>query len=95
MREQYQHQLDRVLHDLVELTGVVRNALSAATLALLEADAAAAERVISGDLAIDEARERIEEESFEILALQQPVAGDLRLMVASLRMVPQPVGRFS
>ena len=87
MREQYQHQLDRVLQDLVELTGVVRNALSAATLALLEADAAAAERVISGDLAIDEARERIEEESFEILALQQPVAGDLRLMVASLRMV--------
>jgi phosphate transport system protein len=87
MREQYQHQLDRVLHDLVELTGVVRNALSAATLALLEADASAAERVISGDLAIDEARERIEEESFEILALQQPVAGDLRLMVASLRMV--------
>ena len=47
----------------------------------------AAEAVISGDLAIDEARERIEDESFDILARQAPVAGDLRMLVASLRMV--------
>jgi phosphate transport system protein len=87
MRDQYQQQLDQVLLDLVELTGVVRSALSTATDALLEPDAAAAERVISGDLAIDESRERIEEETFEIIARQAPVAGDLRLMVASLRMV--------
>jgi phosphate transport system protein len=87
MRDQYQQQLDQVLLDLVELTGVVRSALSTATDALLEADASAAERVISGDLVIDESRERIEEETFEIIARQAPVAGDLRLMVASLRMV--------
>ena len=69
------------------MTGVVRASLSTATRSLLEADAHAAESVISGDLAIDEARERIEEESFDILARQAPVAGDLRLLVASLRMV--------
>ncbi|MBA2558440.1 MAG: phosphate signaling complex protein PhoU [Propionibacteriales bacterium] len=87
MRDQYQQQLSQVLSELVDMTGDVRTALSQATRALLDADASAAETVISGDLEIDAARERIEEESFEILARQQPVAGDLRMLVASLRMV--------
>src|SRR5262245_39789506 len=87
MRVQYQQQLDTVLTDLVEMTGKVREALADATRSLLEADASTAEQVISGDLAIDEARDRIENDSFEILARQAPVAGDLRMLVASLRMV--------
>jgi phosphate transport system protein len=87
MRVQYQQQLDNVLTELVEMTGGVRAALSQATDALLHADLSAAELVISGDLAIDEARDRIENDSFEILARQAPVAGDLRMLVASLRMV--------
>ena len=87
MRYQYQQQLAAVLDELVAMAGDVRAALHQATQALLTADGSAAEDVISGDLAIDEARERIEEESFDILARQSPVAGDLRMMVASLRMV--------
>ncbi len=87
MRVQYQQQLDNILSELVEMTGGVRAALSQATDALLHADLSAAELVISGDLAIDEARDRIENDSFEILARQAPVAGDLRMLVASLRMV--------
>lgn len=87
MRVQYQQQLDNVLTELVEMTGGVRAALAQATDALLNADASAAELVISGDLAIDDARDRIENDSFEILARQAPVAGDLRMLVASLRMV--------
>lgn len=83
----YQQQLDGVLDELVQMTGGVRAALASATSALLDADIDAAEWVIGGDLAIDEARERIENESFEILARQAPVAGDLRMLVASLRMV--------
>jgi phosphate transport system protein len=87
MRDQYQQQLDAVLDELVTMTGDVRDSLKKATSALLTADVAAAEEVISGDLAIDQARERIEEDSFDILARQNPVAGDLRTLVASLRMV--------
>ncbi len=87
MRVQYQQQLDNILNELVEMTGGVRAALSQATEALLNADVTTAELVISGDLAIDGARERIENDSFEILARQAPVAGDLRMLVASLRMV--------
>jgi phosphate transport system protein len=87
MRDQYQQQLDSILDELVQMTGGVRRALDKATNALLNADVTAAEEVITGDLAIDQARERIEEESFDILARQAPVAGDLRMLVASLRMV--------
>jgi len=87
MRDQYQHQLDSVLASLVEMTGAVRTALDEATRSLLEGDATRAEAVIDGDLAIDSARERIEDESFDILARQSPVAGDLRVLVATLRMV--------
>jgi len=87
MRDQYQHQLDAVLNSLVEMTGAVRTALDHATKALLEGDATRAETVIGGDQAIDATRERIEDDSFEILARQSPVAGDLRMLVATLRMV--------
>lgn len=87
MREKYQQQLDSVLSSLVDMTGDVREALAEATRALLEADVARAESVIGGDLQIDTARERIEEDSFDILARQAPVAGDLRTLVAALRMV--------
>jgi phosphate transport system protein len=65
----------------------VQEAVTRATQALLTADAEIAERVISDDAAIDAARERVEARSFELLALQQPVASDLRMLVAALRMV--------
>ena len=62
---------------------------SEGTAALLEGDAQRAERVISNDARIDALREQIEEHSFELLSLQNPVAGDLRMLVASLRMVSE------
>ena len=46
-----------------------------------------AERVISDDADVDAAREKIEARCFKLLALQQPVASDLRMLVAALRMV--------
>jgi phosphate transport system protein len=87
MRDAYHEQLDSIIDDLVSMAHQVRHAVGRATKALLTADAEMAEKVISDDEAIDDARERIEETSFELLALQQPVAGDLRMLVAALRMV--------
>ena len=87
MRNAYFDQLDSIVDELVEMTQVVQVAVARATQALLTADAEIAERVISDDAAIDAARERVEERSFELLALQQPVASDLRMLVAALRMV--------
>jgi phosphate transport system protein len=65
----------------------VQVAVARATRALLSADAEVAERVISDDVDIDAARERVEQKAFDLLALQQPVARDLRMLVAALRMV--------
>ncbi len=87
MREFYRHQLDAIIHDLVKMTRMVHTATERATEALLNADAATAEEVIAADAEVDRAREEIEERSFELLALQQPVATDLRMLIAALRMV--------
>ena len=87
MRNAYFEQLDTIVDDLVAMTHQVQVAISRATHALLTADAEAAERVISDDATIDAARERVEAQAFELLALQQPVASDLRMLVATLRMV--------
>lgn len=89
MRDAYTDQLDAIRDDLISLARLVRRAVNEATRALLEGDAQLAERVISEDAVIDALREKIEENSFEVLSLQNPVAGDLRMLVASLRMVSE------
>ncbi|MGZ5366573.1 MAG: phosphate signaling complex protein PhoU [Aeromicrobium sp.] len=87
MRDQYYEQLDSIVDDLVALTNSVRRSVSGATAALLNADGQAAETVIANDKDIDEATELIEERALLLLATQQPVATDLRQLVATLRMV--------
>jgi phosphate transport system protein len=87
MRDLYYDQLDTIVDDLVAMAAAVGDAVRESTQALLNADHAAAESVISGDREIDDARELIEERAFQLLATQQPVAGDLRMLVAAMRMV--------
>jgi phosphate transport system protein len=89
MRQAFHEQLDSVFEDLAEIAARVQDAVRVATEALLTGDAASAEQVISADAAIDAARERVEEKAFSLLSLQQPVAGDLRTIVAALRMVSE------
>ena len=89
MREVFHEQLESVFVDLAGICRNVESAVSLATQALLEGDAAVAEQVISGDDEIDRARERVEEKAFSLLSLQQPVAGDLRVVVSALRMVTE------
>ncbi|HET7388496.1 MAG TPA: phosphate signaling complex protein PhoU [Nocardioidaceae bacterium] len=87
MRTLYLDQLDTILDDVVAMTHEVRTQVRAATAALLGADGETAERVVAADRGIDMSRTQIEEASFGLMALQQPVAGDLRILVAALRMV--------
>lgn len=89
MRDVFHEQLDAVFGDLATICGQVETAVVQATKALLEADVEVAERVISGDEVIDRARVEVEEKCFELLSLQQPVATDLRVVVAALRMVTE------
>jgi phosphate transport system protein len=89
MRDSYREQLDDVLSDLVQMSAAVATAVHQATTALLEADIHAAEEVIGGDQAIDATQADIEGRAFSLLARQSPVAGELRTVVATLRMVTE------
>jgi phosphate transport system protein len=89
MREVFQEQLESMFVELAGIGTKVERAIVQATGALMTGDADLAERVISADVEIDRARERVEDEAFSMLSLQQPVAGDLRTVVAGLRMVSE------
>jgi phosphate transport system protein len=86
MREAFHDQLESIFGDLADIARQVQEQVAQATEALLEGNAEIAEQVISNDAKIDAARERVEDLSFSLLSLQQPVAGDLRTLVAGLRM---------
>lgn len=89
MREAFHDQLDQMFRDLAGICESVETAVRLATEALLSGDPAIAESVISADDDIDRARERVEDSAFLLLTLQQPVASDLRTVVAALRMVSE------
>ncbi|HEV2638647.1 MAG TPA: phosphate signaling complex protein PhoU [Actinocrinis sp.] len=86
MRDVYHEELDAVGQTLVQMAGMVGTALERATAALLDADLQTAETVISGDEAVDALQQDLEVRILDLIARQQPVAGDLRTLVTSLRM---------
>ncbi len=81
--------LPRQLAELAELLGqmceTVAAALQRSTSALLENRARLAEQVITGDAAVDALRARVEELAGDALLFHGPVAGDLRAVVAAIR----------
>ncbi|WP_119727013.1 phosphate signaling complex protein PhoU [Thermomonospora amylolytica] len=86
MRDIYHEELDGISDKLVEMTRLVRSAMTRAVNALLDADLRLAEEVIGGDDRINKIDAEIEETVFDLMARQQPVAGDLRTLVTALRM---------
>jgi phosphate transport system protein len=84
MRDTYQEQLDELAGALAEMCTQVAQAMEKATRALLECDLQLAEEVISDDVKVDELRAAAEEKAFAVLALQAPVATDLRIVVSAI-----------
>ena len=80
-----QRELDRLKRKILGLGAVVEENLQVAFQAIQERDAQKAQRVILGDFRIDELEVEVEEECLKILALYQPVAGDLRFLVAVIK----------
>ncbi|OIK07720.1 phosphate signaling complex protein PhoU [Streptomyces monashensis] len=85
MRVTYHKELDSISDGLVEMARLTGSAIGRATTALLDADVEFAESVISGDERIDQLQRDLEEKAIALLARQQPVATDLRVVVTSLR----------
>lgn len=86
MRDVFHHELDSIADQLVEMTGLAGSAIASSTKALLEADLVLAESVIAADVQIDRLQRDLDDRATELLARQQPVATDLRVVVSSLRM---------
>ena len=86
MRDLYHDELDSIGQSLLTMTDQVGTAMQRATGALLDGNLAIAERVISDDPAVDAIRNDLEERTFQLMARQQPVAGDLRLLITTLHL---------
>ncbi|MEV6782916.1 phosphate signaling complex protein PhoU [Streptomyces sp. NPDC051098] len=86
MRVAYHEELESIRDGLVEMAHLVGSAMGRATTALLDADLQLAESVISADDKVDDLQRDLENRAIAVLARQQPVATDLRVVVTSLRM---------
>jgi phosphate transport system protein len=85
MREAYHEQIDQVTGRLMYMSRQVAEMIRNATDALLTADIHEADAVVTADASVDQQRTEIEEALLEIIATQAPVAGELRHIVASIR----------
>jgi phosphate transport system protein len=86
-REQYQERLDRLRADVVAMGELVGERYETAIEAAAAGDDALAREVIEGDHEVNETYLGLEDDCTELLALQQPVAGDLRLVAASFKVI--------
>ncbi len=85
MREVFQQELAEVRERLVRISALVADAIEKATTAFNGKDVTLAESVIADDHLIDELARSLDELAIDILARQQPVARDLRIVVSALR----------
>jgi phosphate transport system protein len=85
VREVFQAELAEVQERLVEIAELVAASIDKATRAFNESDVALAEETIGDDDRIDELAIALDELAITILARQQPVARDLRIVVSALR----------
>ena len=85
MRDVFQQELHEVQERLVEIAGLVATSMQNATVSFGDVNVELAEKVIEEDARIDELTLSLDELAIQILARQQPVARDLRIVVSALR----------
>jgi len=89
LRKSFHNELDDVRSELVHLAAFVTEAIPRATNILLTGDLEGADYIISGDDEIDARSLDLEDKCVQILALQAPVASDLRQILAALKMIAE------
>lgn len=85
MRNRFHEMLDEIERRLADEAGLVDRAIDDATKALVTRDAALAGKVVDGDHALDHAEVELERLCLDTMALQQPMAVDLRFLAAALK----------
>ncbi len=81
----FDEELERLNQTIARMGGLAETQLNAAVQALLQGDEALAAQVVTTDDQVDGAEDDINEQVVRLLALRQPVADDLRLVMSSLR----------
>ena len=89
VRTEFHQLMDEVRADLVQMGGMVAEGISAVTAALLAGDIGSADQIIAADDELDLLSLEAEEKCVQLLALQQPVAVDLRTILTDLRMISE------
>src|SRR5262245_14845195 len=89
LRKQFHNDIENARAQVVRMAAAIIEVIPRATAVLLEGDLEGAEFVIRGDRELDIKAVEAEEHCIQILALQAPVAGELRQVVAILRMIAE------
>lgn len=87
MRNRFDRQLVQLNNELIEMGGMIEKAISDTVKALVNQDIELASNVIEYDEKIDHQEREIEQLCLKLLLQQQPVAKDLRLISAALKMI--------
>lgn len=85
MSRHLQIEIDRLKQQILKVAGVVEESVLVAVRSLERRDRALARTVIDNDRQVDELEVEVEEDCLKVLALHQPVAIDLRLIIAVLK----------
>jgi phosphate transport system protein len=89
VRRTFHQELDHIKADIVRLAAFVTESIPRGTDVLLSNDLQGAQQLIEDDDVIDSLSLEIEEHCYQVLALQQPVAIDLRSLVTAIRLVSE------
>ena len=83
-REDFERNLKGLEDDVVQLSSRVEKAIFKSIEALKERDITASHKVVDDDDVIDEAQQAIEDRCIDLIALEAPMAGDLRVLIAAM-----------
>ncbi|MCI1958240.1 MAG: phosphate signaling complex protein PhoU [Clostridia bacterium] len=87
MRETFIHEIEDLNDDLIMMGSMIESAISKAVEALTNKDVDLAQEAIEFDNQIDNKEKEIESRCIALLVQQQPVASDLRLVTAAIKMI--------
>lgn len=87
IRVNYEHELNRLKDDIKEMGHMVETSIEQCFIAFEDQDFEKAEDIIKGDRTINDLERSVEARCLSIILRQQPVAGDLRVVSSSLKVV--------
>ena len=89
VRKSFHQSLEEIRSEMVQMAAMVTEGIPRATAAMLDGDMATAQEIVDGDDPLDAKAIELEETCYQMLALQQPMAGDLRGIITAIRMISE------